>query len=176
MHLVKYILSICFNWPPGCHSFKIRGTIWWKPISIEWHRRIEHVKFFLCVNRNTANLVFWAVARYVYKFGLFPLNVDRCSLIGYTVPFQSIWLSHVMVDFFYCGFNSFLIFQIFRDFSKSQKSQVGVELIEMVQYRDKIHGVFNSLSIKIIFNPECIWNQKRVYFVSWQIWLLFPMP
>ena len=28
MHLVKYILSICFSWPPGFHSFKLRGTIW----------------------------------------------------------------------------------------------------------------------------------------------------
>ena len=45
-------------------------------------------------------------------------------------------------------------------------------------YRDKIQSilwhsseVFNSLSIKIIFIPECIWNQKKGVFcqlVHWQ--------
>ena len=30
----------------------------------------------------TAYLLFWAVARYMQKYVLFPLNVDQCSLIG----------------------------------------------------------------------------------------------
>ena len=31
----------------------------------------------------TAYLLFWAVARYMSKFVLFPLNIDQSSLIGY---------------------------------------------------------------------------------------------
>jgi hypothetical protein len=68
------------------------------------------------------------------KFNSVGLSQKVINLIAsHTYSFRSIRLSRVTVNFFYCGFNFFPIFPIFWDFSKSQKSHVGVELIEMVQ-------------------------------------------
>ena len=61
------------------------------------------------------------------------LSLKIMTSIQNTVLFWSIRLSCITVNVFYCGFNSFSIFQIFWDFSKSQKSLVGVELIEREQ-------------------------------------------
>ena len=83
MHPVKYMLSICFSWPPGCHSFKIRGTIGLKPISIEWHRRIEQVKYFLSVNRNHSILSFLSCCQ---------IWVEICYFSTQCWPMQSHWI------------------------------------------------------------------------------------
>ena len=76
MCLVKYILSICFSWPPGCHSFKIRGTMW-------WNRRIKQLKNFLCLNRNHSILTFLSCCQ---------ICVEICSFSTQCWPMQSYWI------------------------------------------------------------------------------------
>ena len=93
----------------------------------------------------TATISFQTLSEFKWGFKSFRSLSHKCSvlklqawdglgMLDITVPFRSIRLSRVTVDFFYCGFNSFSIFQIFWHLLKSPKSQVGVELIEMVQY------------------------------------------
>ena len=112
MHLVTYILSICFSWPPGSHSFEIGGTIWWNQFPLSDTGELNN---FLCVNRNHSILTFLSCCQ---------ICVEICSFSTQCWPIQSYW-----------------------------------------KYRDKIQSifwhnawVFNSLSIKILFNSECIWN------------------
>ena len=79
MHLVTYIPSICFSWPPGCHSFEIRGTIWWNQFPLS---DTEELNNFLCVNRNHSILTFLSCCQ---------ICVEISSFSTQCWPMQSYW-------------------------------------------------------------------------------------